>query len=536
MKQQWVEYSLKTNSMKKFLLVFSAILTASIAQAQTDASVMLSIDNAVVLPISSSSAADYSYIATLPSGENIITHQISAIGGERLINVKKISATGGVSTLSNLIIPSSFTLATNMKGLSCSASGAYTCLFGDVNDLFIVKFNSAGAVLWQKQLNVPSVVSIYYNHSLNETPSGDYYVSVSAYGFMGIIKLDANGNVLWTKRLAGPRDDGKCPGFCSEVTLSGGCISTLKDENFETIINLAPDGSLIWSRSYTDMSYRWTKSIKKDNLGNFYILGTYGTGGATFVQKIDANGNFIYAKNLSGTTSYHDAIVTNSNEFILLSTTPSYKLTKLGATGNVTWSKGIGAVVNGNPFSYSTLFSKSPSANISFHAWLNDTSSIVFKFSGDPNEICNNYNFPVENTTDDAQILAAELDTTCNVSPLGVNVTNTTFSSNTTEYYQSTDFCSYIASVNETTTLNLNIYPNPATDFVNIELGNLNTVDVQNALLVVYDMTGKKVFEKQLTTSSMDQISTVNYPAGLYTIIISNPTSILAKQRVIVQK
>ena len=90
MKQQWVEYSLKTNSMKKFLLVFSAILTATIAQAQTDASVMLSIDNAVVVPSTSSSAADYSYLATLPSGENIITHQISAVGGERLINVKKI--------------------------------------------------------------------------------------------------------------------------------------------------------------------------------------------------------------------------------------------------------------------------------------------------------------------------------------------------------------------------------------------------------------------------------------------------------------
>ncbi len=523
----------KKSLMKKILLVFSAILCVSFANSQTDASVMLNLSGAMTGTVTSGS--DGSFLATLPSGENIVASHLTLSTGESVINIKKIFSNGSVATLKNLIIPTTVVYS-NLKGLSCSSSGAFTCMFGESTDLYLVKFTAAGAIDWQKSINVPEVTSIYYTHTMNETPTGEYYISISSYGFMGIIKIDSNGNLLWNQKLAGPRDDGKCPGFCSEVTMSGGCISTLKDESFETIINLAPDGSLLWSRSFGDFSYRWTKSIKKDNLGNFYIMGTYSNAGATFVQKMDANGNFIYAKNMSGITSYDDMFVTNSNELILVCKSPSFKLTKMSATGGIAWNKGIGAITGGSPYLYGTIFSPSPSSDISFITTLNDSSSVVFKFSGDPSEICNSYNFAPENTTDDTQILAAEVDTTCNITALIVNVGNTGFGNSSTEYFVSDEFCSYIASVNETVSVNLNIYPNPATDFVNIELGNLNNADLQNAVIVVYDMTGRKVFEKQLNNSSMEKISTADYAAGLYTIVIANSDNILAKQRVIVQK
>lgn len=520
--------------MKKLLLLFSVLFSlASIAQ--TDESVMLNIGGGMYCYATSGS--DNSFIATLPSGENIVATKLLLSSGESIINVKKIFSNGSVTTLKNLVIPVGSVTYSNLKGLSCSASGAFTCLFGELNELYLVKFNAAGTVEWQKKLDIPEVTSTYYNHTLNETPTGEYYISISSYGFMGIVKMDTNGNLLWNKRLAGPRDDGKCPGFCSEVTMSGGCISTLKDENYETIINLGSDGSLIWSRSFGDAAYRWTKSIKADNLGNFYIMGTYGTGGSTFIQKMDANGNFIYAKEISSTTSYQDAYVTSTNEFILLAQYPNYKLSKVGPTGNIVWSRGIGAIGAGvSAYATSTAFSKSTGSAISFLSTINDSTVLAIKFSGNPAEICNSYSFPVENTTDDIQILDASIDTTCNITPLVVTVTSVGFASNSTEYYVGSDFCSYVASINETTSVDLNIYPNPATDFVNIELGNLKNIDLQNAVLVVYDITGKKVFEKQLNTSNMDRISTADYAAGLYTIIVSNSNTILAKQRVIVQK
>ena len=130
---------------------------------------------------------------------------------------------------------------------------------------------------------------------------------------------------------SGPRDTGKCPGFCSAVTSTGGCITTLKDENYETIINFDGSGNVLWSRSFGDAMYRWTKAIKADNLGNFYVMGTYGNMGATFFQKIDAGGNIVWAKNLSGSASFEDAYVTASNEFYLLRETSSLQIMKVGA-------------------------------------------------------------------------------------------------------------------------------------------------------------------------------------------------------------
>ena len=282
--------------MKKTTLLFSALLFVSVVNAQSDASVMLNIDYSS--SAISSSGSDNSFIATLPSGENIVATYLNLTSGEAVVNIKKILSNGTVATIKNIALPTgSVIVNATLKGLSCSATGEYTCLFGAVSNLYLVKLSATGAIVWQKMINVPEVTTVYYNHSLDETPTGEYYITISSYGFVGIIKMDASGNLLWNKRCAGPRDDGKCPGFCTEVTQSGGCITTLKDDSFETIINFAPDGTMLWSRSFGDFSYRWTKSIKADNLGNFYIMGTYGNGGATFVQKMDANGNFIYAKN-----------------------------------------------------------------------------------------------------------------------------------------------------------------------------------------------------------------------------------------------
>ena len=157
--------------MKKLLLLCTVIFSASVSNAQTDASVMLTLNNASV--VTPTSGSDVSFIATLPSGENIVANHIVISTGESVINIKKISATGTVSTLKNLIIPVGAVTYSNLKGISCSATGNFTCLFGELSDLYIVKFNTAGAVLWQKHLNVPEVVSTYYNHSLDETPTGE---------------------------------------------------------------------------------------------------------------------------------------------------------------------------------------------------------------------------------------------------------------------------------------------------------------------------------------------------------------------------
>jgi hypothetical protein len=513
--------------MKKYLLFFSAAVLVLSVRSQSGAGIMLNIDNAEIIA-GSSSSGDQSFMATLSTGENLVATPIKD-GSTGYINIKKVSSDGTVSTVKNIISDEP------LLGLTCSSTGNFTCFFGSTT-LNVMKFSPSGMVIWQKALTIGEAITPYYGsrHSMLETPSGDYYLTLSNFSFTGLVKIDANGNLLWSYKMTGPRDTGKCPGFCSAVTQDGGCITTLKDENYETLILMDPSGNKTWSRSFGDASYRWTRSIKADNLGNFYIMGTYGNIGATFIQKVDANGNIIYAKNLSETTCYFDSYLSATNEFYIITETPSVKLTKVGPTGNILWSRGIGAVVSpaANYFGYFT--STQHLADLNFLGTLNDSTGLVFSISS-PAELCNSYNYAVPTTVDDVQIFEATIDSTANINPLAVTIANTGLGTTTTGYFLSGDFCSYIASVNENAAVaELNIFPNPATDHLTIALDNIKIAP--GTVTNIYDMTGRKVYTSALDNSTFMNISTAGFAPGLYTVVISGADKILGKQRVVIQK
>lgn len=514
--------------MKKLLLLFSAMLCASLVNSQTDASVMLEL-NGGTLPVPSTSSYDQSYIATLPTGENLVATSLSD-GAAYFINIKKIHLDGSVTTIKNILT------SEPLLGITCSSTGNFSCFFGQGMAFNLMKFSSSGSVLWQKSISISETISTYYKHSMNETPAGDYYLTISNSGFTGLVKIDVNGNYLWSKKITGPRDTGKCPGFSTAVTLSGGTVTTMKDDSYETIVNLDPNGDLVWSRSFGDASYRWTKTIRADNLGNFYIMGTYGNVGSTFIQKMDANGNLVYGKNISGSISYEDAFVTAANDFFILSQHPSMQLSKVGAAGNILWSRGIGGISAGPVYMYPTYFTSTGCApEISFLSSVNDSTGLVFKFSGNPAELCNSYNYAMQNTADDAQIFDAVIDTTATINPMIVTIANTGFGTSAAEYYTSDNFCAFIASISETeTSPDLYVYPNPSSSYINIELTAFK--NIQNAVIILYDITGKKVIERPVMSSTIEKISTAEFAPGLYTIVISDLNSILGKQRIVIQK
>ena len=80
----------------------------------------------------------------------------------------------------------------------------------------------------------------------------------------------------------------------------------------------------------------------------------------------------------------------------------------------------------------------------------------------------------------------------------------------------------------------LNLFPNPASEIINIELRHLK--NIANATITMYDITGKKIIEKQINHSTMETISVTELAPGLYTILISDANSILGKQKVVLQK
>jgi uncharacterized protein (DUF779 family) len=83
-------------------------------------------------------------------------------------------------------------------------------------------------------------------------------------------------------------------------------------------------------------------------------------------------------------------------------------------------------------------------------------------------------------------------------------------------------------SVNENNLLSFSIYPNPASNNLTVDLGDLNGV---NTMIKLYDGSSKLVFEKQSTSTLMIDVS--GFAKGMYSLELSTDEQVLRSQVVI---
>lgn len=67
------------------------------------------------------------------------------------------------------------------------------------------------------------------------------------------------------------------------------------------------------------------------------------------------------------------------------------------------------------------------------------------------------------------------------------------------------------------------VYPNPTTDVVNLQFGDAGDYD-----LFLIDLSGKRVFQTSLTAATNYQVDMTNYPAGTYMIHLSDGKQVAA--------
>ena len=222
-----------------------------------------------------------------------------------------------------------------------------------------------------------------------------------------ILKLDANGNLVWVKMINGTQDvDGVSievdindkiyvtgdfagtvdfdPGagvFNMTSTLDLGNIGIGSNDAF--LLKLDSNGNFIWAKSWGGGGADYGKALAVDAIGNVYTtgmfcqsydtivdfdpgVGTYNlttptSSGTLFISKLDANGNFIWAKApSSGNESDGTAITIDMSNNILI--TGNFQ-------GNVDFDFGTGVsnfVSQAIPLVISDLFALKLDANGNF--------------------------------------------------------------------------------------------------------------------------------------------------------------------------
>lgn len=283
-------------------------------------------------------------------------------------------------------------------------------------DIFILKLDASGNFLWAKQMGgvnndfgfsiaLDALSNVYTTGSFSNTADfdpglGTFNLTSTGNTDNFVSKLDSSGNFLWAKQLGGTDDDDSyaiAVDATSNVYTVGTFYATADFDPGVGTYNLTAEGQYDIFISKLDASgnFAWAKriggavtdegySIAVDDSGNVYSTGSFGgtvdfDPGAgnynltalgnqdIFVSKLDASGNFLWAKQLAGadstaggrgysialdasnnvyTTGYFTGAVDFDPAASTLNLTSAGEhdifISKLDASGNYTWAINMG--------------------------------------------------------------------------------------------------------------------------------------------------------------------------------------------------
>ena len=243
-------------------------------------------------------------------------------------------------TAGNIFVAGGYT------GITTFGSYTLNSMFGKPFAAFLlVKYNTAGNVLWAKTSVTRPPYSWCFAFSVatdkagNAYATGTFYDSVSFGAFtisnpspnpnMFLVKYDPNGNVLWIRTPTLPSHQCSAQGnfvavdpngnpyvtgvFNDTVSFGANTLTNGSNNGNAFIIKYDPNGKPLWAESPTCSSCEALGTgIATDNAGNVYEAGNYNTATAIsfgtfnlgnglsrnmFLTKYDGNGNVLWATN-----------------------------------------------------------------------------------------------------------------------------------------------------------------------------------------------------------------------------------------------
>jgi hypothetical protein len=242
----------------------------------------------------------------------------------------------------------------------------YTESFGAGElDVYLIKTDSAGNLLWQKTFGGSN---FDVGYSVQQTSDGGFIIAGETDSFgagngdVYLIKTDPNGNSLWQKTFGGSSSldeafsvqqisDGSfiIAGYTSSFGAGSGDVYLIKTD---------PNGNLLWQRTFGGSSGDGGYSVQETTDSGYIIAGetsSFGAGnGDVYLIKTDPNGNLLWQKTFGG-SSYdwgYSVQQTTDGGFIITGQTSSFDdpdgdvyLIKTDSAGNSQWQKTLGGII-----------------------------------------------------------------------------------------------------------------------------------------------------------------------------------------------
>lgn len=182
---------------------------------------------------------------------------------------------------------------------------------GEGGDLYLLKTDSSGNVLWTKTYGGDGEDGGY---SVQQTKDGGYIIVgyTSSFGALGedlwLLKTDEKGDTLWTKRYGGVDDEsGKEVQQTGDFgyIIAGGIYSTSPPtkEDF-WLLKTDEKGDTLWTKTYGGEEYDWGYSVKELRNGGYIIAGGTNSFGLSeadvWLLRTDEKGDTLWTKLIGG--------------------------------------------------------------------------------------------------------------------------------------------------------------------------------------------------------------------------------------------
>ncbi len=436
-------------------------------------------------------------------------------------------------------------------------SGTFNLTSAGDADIFILKLNASGNFVWAKSMGG---TSYDYASSIAVDASGNVYTTGAfegtadfdpgtginnltspGYGDIFISKLDASGNFVWAKSLEGSTlyDAGTsivldASGNVYTTGYFGGTIdfdpgtgtnnltSASADLYDIFILKLNVSGNFVWAKSLGGTLPDNGFSIALDASGNVYTTGSYqGTadfdpGAATsnltsaggndiFISKLDATGNFVWAKSLGGTTS------------------DLARTLALDVSGNVYTTGNFTGTVDFDPGTGTSNLTSVGNDDI-FISKLDASGKFVWAKSMGGNKLDQGHSLAVDASNN--FYITGTFSGTADFDP-----GSGTFNLSTTVSQGSfvVKMSQTAAGIKENPITNtITIYPNPTNGILNVECSMVNNKEITIQFL---NSMGQIVLEENQLQHS--QFNIQHLPEGLYLVKVLNNNTLIATQKII---
>jgi hypothetical protein len=180
------------------------------------------------------------------------------------------------------------------------------------SDVWVLKLDGSGNVVWQKTYGGTGQDGA---SAIAPTSDGGYVVAGSTNSFgasddVWVLKLDGQGNVVWQKTYGGTSFDAAS---AIVPTSDGGYVVTAEAVSFWVsgagasdvwVLKLDGSGNVVWQKAYGGTGIDAARAIAPTSDGGYVVAGVTSSFGAgdfdVWVLKLDGQGNVVWQKTYGG--------------------------------------------------------------------------------------------------------------------------------------------------------------------------------------------------------------------------------------------